>query len=92
MTDVGAPSCSRSYRDKQERSTPRSFANSAWLRWPVLDVIVQGQPLPGFSARHVLQDLLATRSVPKDSQKPGIRSVDTFVESATDEAGAQLLR
>jgi len=63
----------------------------AWLRWPVLDVSVQGHPLPGLSARHVLQDLLATRSVPKARQKPGIRSVDTLVESASDEAGAQLV-
>ena len=71
---------------------PSHATKRSRIAGPVLDVVVQGQPLPGLSARHVLQDLLATRSVPKARQKRWIRSVDTFVKSATDEAGTQLLR
>jgi|GEM_PF-2734107 len=59
---------------------------------PVLNVVVQGEPLPGLSACHVCQDLLATRSVSKARQEPGIRSMNTLVKSATDETGTQLLR
>ena len=59
---------------------------------PVLDVIVQGDPVARLSSLHVCQDLHAARGAAERRQIPRIGSMDTLVVRAANEPGPQALR
>ena len=61
-------------------------------RWPVLDIVIQGDPMPWFSSLDISQDLFATGTVAKRCKSPGIRAMHAFVKGAPDEPHPQRLR